>query len=113
MPERESCRFHVTCRAPLLDDPRRRDYHGHSKSVQRGRELILSLRALGWARALCGDCFRPGGSYSIESPALVSGVAFYRRDQIWDEICAALKLDVDVGPGVLGADSEGDEAVVE
>ena len=40
------------------------------------------------------------------------GVAFYRLDQIRDEISAAFELDVDVGPRVLGADSKRDKAVV-
>ena len=85
----------------------------HSKSAQRGRELALGLRACGGSGALRGDCVRSGLGYRVESSALVGGVAFYGLDQIRDEISAAFELDVDVGPGVLGADSEGDESVVE
>ena len=60
-----------------------------------------------------GDCVRSGLGYRVESSAFVRGVAFYGLDQIRYEVSAAFELDVDVGPGVLGADPEGDQAIVE
>ena len=85
----------------------------HSESAQRGRELALGLRARGGAGALRGDCFRSGLGHRIKGPAFVRGVAFYGLDEVGDQISAAFELDVNVGPGVLGANSEGDEAVVQ
>src|SRR6266849_6618098 len=83
--------------------------HRHRKSAQRCCELILSHRALRRTRALCRHCFGSGLSDRIQSTALVGSVAFYRLDQIGDEISATFELDVDVGPGVLGTHAERDE----
>lgn len=84
----------------------------HSETAKRCRELTLSRRALRRTSALSCYCSCSRLSYGIESPALMTGVAFYRFDQIGDEISAPFELDVDVGPCVLGSDSKRDKAVV-
>jgi hypothetical protein len=43
----------------------------------------------------------------------VSGVTFDRRNQVGNEIRAALQLNVDVRPRVLGADSERYQSIIE
>src|SRR5258706_1593764 len=80
--------------------------HRHSESAERRRKLVLSQCTLRRTRALRCDRFGSGLGYRIESTALVGGVAFYRLDQVGDEISAAFELDVDVGPGVLRAHAQ-------
>src|SRR5882724_3975784 len=48
----------------------------------------------------------------FESAFFVGGVAFDGFDEIGNEVVAALELDVDIGPGVVGLDFETDEGVV-
>jgi len=43
----------------------------------------------------------------------VAHVAFDRGHQVGDKVVAALKLDVDVGPGLFGALHQADKAVVD
>ena len=53
-------------------------------------------------RALGSDGSRSCLRHCIENLSLVRGVALHCRYQIRHQISAALQLDIDVRPGVLG-----------
>jgi hypothetical protein len=42
----------------------------------------------------------------------VRGVAFDRFDQVGNQVVPAFELDIDIGPGVLTAHAQLDEAIV-
>src|SRR5690606_31932754 len=78
--------------------------------LERPGDLVLGLGlVVGRLRRHAGVA---GLDHRVERLALVGGVALDGLDQVGDEVVAARQLDVDLGPGVLDAVPQRDQAVV-
>ena len=78
--------------------------------LERARERIFCNGFV--MRACGGHGGGAGGGDFLERSRFMRGIALDRGDQVWDQVVAALQLNVDVRPSLVGLVFERNKAVI-